>query len=115
AAFAPPLLHFVLHIDSTPPGRRHLRCNLFVQLPIVGGFPIVEEQSVEVEERMLLAFYPSEKRHSSQAVQGDKWRIICSFGYLVPLDHVLPGSVPQGKKADQSVAAQSSATRELAI
>jgi len=78
------------HIDPAPAGARHLRCNLFLQLPHEGGLPLIMGTPIPVRERSLLAFFPSEERHASQAVAGDRWRIICSFGYLTPPDYVIP-------------------------
>ena len=78
------------HRDPTTEGKRHLRCNLFLQLPRQGGLPIIERRPVTVEPRSLLAFYPSERWHSSQRVIGNLRRIILSFGYLVPDDYVIP-------------------------
>lgn len=79
------------HQDQTEPGMRHLRCNLFLQLPTSGGEPVVADEVIAVEERMVLAFFPSERLHSSQAAQGERRRIMCSFGYLVPDTFRLPG------------------------
>ena len=78
------------HLDPTRPGRRHLRCNVFLQTPEAGGMPVVEGEVHEVGDGDLLAFFPSEKRHRSEAVHGGLARVICSFGYLVPLDYRLP-------------------------
>ncbi|KQS51703.1 MULTISPECIES: outer membrane protein assembly factor BamB family protein [unclassified Sphingomonas] len=78
------------HLDPTRPGRRHLRCNLFLQLPQAGGFPVIEGQSRPLGEGDMLAFFPSERRHRSEVVGGDRARIICSFGYLVPENYALP-------------------------
>lgn len=78
------------HLDPTKPGRRHLRCNVFLQTPASGGAPVVEGEAHEVGDGDLLAFFPSEKRHWSQAVHGGLARVICSFGYLVPTNYRLP-------------------------
>jgi hypothetical protein len=77
------------HRDTSPPGTRHLRCNLFLDLPAQGGRPIILEKPIDVAPRMLLAFYANEMRHSSEPADGDR-RIILSFGYTVPLSHRLP-------------------------
>lgn len=79
-----------MHQDPTPEGMRHLRANLFLQLPFHGGRPAVERNIYPVAERSLLAFFPSERRHFSEPVYGRRRRIILSFGYLVPADYVLP-------------------------
>jgi hypothetical protein len=72
-----------VHTDPSRPNRRHLRCNLFIQLPEQGGHPIIEDHVQVVRERSLLAFFPSERRHASEPVHGSRWRVVCSFGYLV--------------------------------
>ena len=79
-----------LYESDSKPGRRHLRCNAFLQTPRSGGMPVVEGEMHVVGSGDLLAFFPSEKRHRSKAVWGDVARVICSFGYLVPLDFRLP-------------------------
>lgn len=78
------------HRDWTAPGMRHLRCNLFLQTPEGGGRPVVADQPIDVEERMFLAFFPSEQLHASEPALGERRRIICSFGYLVPESYRLP-------------------------
>lgn len=77
------------HRDFSPPGMRHLRCNLFLDLPQRGGRPIILETPMDVAPRMLLAFYANEMRHSSEPFDGDR-RMILSFGYTVPSSHLLP-------------------------
>lgn len=78
------------HKDPTPAGTRHLRCNLFLQLPAEGGRPIVLDTPIAIAPRMAFAFYPSEMRHGSERVGGDVPRVLLSFGYTVPADHRLP-------------------------
>jgi hypothetical protein len=75
------------HIDEAPVGCRHLRCNLFLQLPFGGGLPVIEGRPRQVAERDILAFFPSERPHRSQIVEGERSRIICSFGFLVHEDY----------------------------
>ena len=78
------------HRDPTPEGTRHLRCNVFLQLPEKGGRPIIVDVPVAVATRSLLAFYPSDLAHSSEPFEGERQRILLSFGYTVPTDHRLP-------------------------
>jgi len=78
------------HLDATEPGKRHLRCNVFLQLPVMGGMPVIEGRRIWVRPRGFLAFFPSERRHSSERVNGDRQRIILSFGYSVPETYILP-------------------------
>jgi hypothetical protein len=77
------------HRDFTPPGTRHLRCNLFLKLPEQGGRPIILEKRIDIAPRMLLGFYANEMRHASEPFEDDR-RIILSFGYTVPASHRLP-------------------------
>lgn len=78
------------HSDPCPPDRRHLRSNIFVQMPEEGGLPIIGGKAITVQERGALAFFPSEKFHSCQRVKGERWRVLCSFGFLVPKTYCLP-------------------------
>ncbi len=80
------------HLDPTRPGRRHLRCNLFLQVPGSGGMPIVEGRVQQVRNGDLLAFFPSERRHCSETVEDGRVRAICSFGYLTPVRYRLPSA-----------------------
>lgn len=48
------------HRDFSPPGTRHLRCNLFLDLPEQGGRPVILEEPIHVAPRMLLAFYAND-------------------------------------------------------
>ena len=78
------------HMDPAPPKMRHLRCNIFLQVPDKGGLPVIERRPVTVANGTLLGFFPSERRHSSQPASGERRRMILSFGYIVPDDYRLP-------------------------
>lgn len=80
------------HRDGAPFGNRHLRCNLFVQLPHAGGLPVVGGKRCEVAECDMLAFFPSEQEHYSDLVGGAKERIICSYGFTVDSSYCFPES-----------------------
>ena len=75
--------------DTSPPGTRHLRCNLFLDLPDQGGRPVILRLPIDVAPRTLLAFYANQMRHASEQFEGDR-RIVLSFGYTVPATHRLP-------------------------
>jgi hypothetical protein len=77
------------HHDTSPPGTRHLRCNLFLDVPREGGRPIILRKAIDVAPRTLLAFYANEMRHASEMFDRDR-RIMLSFGYIVPAAHRLP-------------------------
>lgn len=83
------------HRDPTPAGTRHLRCNLFLQLPEKGGRPIIADVPLNVAPRTLLAFYPSDLIHYSEPFEGDARRVLLSFGYTVPDHHRLPPRKPK--------------------
>ena len=72
------------HTDSAPAGTRHLRCNLFLQLPDAGGRPIIGGTAFDVAERCLLCFFPSSSLHASEPALGPRKRVLLSFGLLVP-------------------------------
>lgn len=78
------------HHDLPPDGKRILRCNLFLELPVEGGWPVIEDVPFDVRPGTLLAFLPSELLHWSQPVLGATPRVMLSFGYTVPGDYLLP-------------------------
>ncbi len=78
------------HTDSAPDGTRHLRCNLFLQLPEAGGRPILDGTPVDLTARGLLCFFPSSALHASEPTLGACKRVMLSFGLLVPTGFVLP-------------------------
>lgn len=71
------------HTDRAAPGCRHLRCNLFLELPASGGLPVVDEAAYAVAARSLLYFTPDRHVHWCEKV-GPGARVILSYGYLVP-------------------------------
>jgi hypothetical protein len=77
------------HTDPVREGTRHLRCNLFVQLPESGGEPVVEDTVQHVNEGSILCFFPDAQRHCCNIVRGSRRRVVCSFGYLVAPDYSL--------------------------
>ena len=60
------------------------RFNLMVQLPTTGGAPTYGEDDlpVSVKERDLLCYRPDLFFHGTAAVQGEKDRIIISYGWF---------------------------------
>ena len=80
------------HLDPPNDGMHHLRCNVFIQLPSAGGLPIVGGEVYQVQNGDMLAFFPSDRWHRSEKVEGNTERIILSFGYLAPSSYRLaPG------------------------
>lgn len=71
------------HVDYIDPQTYHFRCNLFVSAPSVGGVPVVEGHHYPVTDRTLLAFFPSQEKHSCTMVESEPRRVVCSYGYEV--------------------------------
>lgn len=70
------------HRDAAPDGFEHWRCNLFLQLPETGGYPVVEGNVYPVKEQDLLYFTPDQHTHWCEPVGPGK-RIIVSYGFLL--------------------------------
>jgi hypothetical protein len=60
-----------------------LRCNVLLRRPPRGGLPVVEETEIDVPDRGLWAFFPTERFHSASIVEGTELRGLLSFGFLV--------------------------------
>jgi hypothetical protein len=75
------------HIDTAPEGFAHVRCNVILKKPPVGGNPIIDGERIEVEENDLWLCLASLERHASEPIQGGE-RVMFSFGGLVPLEQV---------------------------
>jgi len=72
------------HIDSSPPGKLHVRMNLMLSRPAGGGMPVIDREEFDIEERDLWCFFPSIMPHESTPTTGDRKRIVVSIGILVP-------------------------------
>jgi hypothetical protein len=75
------------HQDDAPDGFAHVRCNVMLKKPLVGGNPLIDGKRIEVEENDLWLCLASLERHASEPIQGGE-RIMFSFGGLVPLEQV---------------------------
>lgn len=60
-----------------------LRCNVLFKSPDSGGMPLIGSRRLEVSDRGMWAFFPTEVRHSSTTVGGPDCRGSLSFGFLV--------------------------------
>ena len=60
-----------------------LRCNVLLKRPEVGGLPVVESREIDVPDRGMWGFYPTELFHSASLVGGSEYRGLLSFGFLV--------------------------------
>lgn len=64
-----------------------LRCNVLFKRPVEGGLPVICSRELNVPDRGMWAFYPTELAHSATEVCGPVSRGSLSFGFLVrPLD-----------------------------
>jgi hypothetical protein len=72
------------HKDPSPPGKRHVRMNIVLQMPNRGGYPVIDGKTYRVEDRDLWCFYPTLMLHSSKPAAGEKKRFVISIGVLEP-------------------------------
>jgi hypothetical protein len=76
------------HVDKYPyheqSGTKHLRCNIMVSRDNDSGNPVLAGNIIDVPERTLWAFFPSEVVHYTQLIQTTKPRIAYQFGFMVP-------------------------------
>lgn len=70
------------HMDLAPKGFIHVRANWMIRKPEVGGNPILDGVTVEVNPGDLWVCFASEEQHASEPIAGGK-RLVCSFGALV--------------------------------
>ena len=75
------------HQDYAPDGLVHVRCNVMLRKPLIGGNPIIDGERIEVGENDLWLCLASLERHASEPIQGGE-RLMFSFGGLVPLTQV---------------------------
>jgi hypothetical protein len=60
-----------------------LRCNVLVRRSQEGGMPVIGSQEIDIPDRGMWAFFPTEFRHSTTIVRGVEPRVSLSFGFLV--------------------------------
>jgi hypothetical protein len=60
-----------------------LRCNILLTRPARGGLPVINDQEIEVPDRGMWAFYPTELLHSATQVSGPTGRVTLSFGFVI--------------------------------
>lgn len=67
-----------------PDERLILRCNVLFRKPEGGGMPVFDGRiEIEIPDRAMWAFYPTELVHSATRVSGGGFRGLMSFGFLV--------------------------------
>jgi hypothetical protein len=76
------------HTDPNKDGLIHTRFNLYVQLPIEGGFPIYAGKTLKLKERTYICCRAGVDPHSCEKVIGSRERIIISYGFLLPPSRV---------------------------
>jgi hypothetical protein len=79
-----------LHTDPNPPNTDliHVRFNVYVQLPIKGGYPIYNKKHCTLKERTYICCRSGLDPHYCAKVEGPRERIILSFGFLIPKSRV---------------------------
>lgn len=82
------------HIDKYPyheqHNTKHLRCNIMISSDNASGNPVIAGNSVDVPERALWGFFPSEVGHSTKIIQTTSPRVVYQFGFVVPGDYRFP-------------------------
>jgi hypothetical protein len=78
------------HLDKNQENNKliHIRYNIYVQIPLKGGLPVYNNQIIEIKERNYICCRSGIDLHSCLEVEGEKERIILSFGYLVPIEKI---------------------------
>ncbi len=79
-----------LHTDPNPSNSDliHTRYNVYVQLPIKGGYPIYNGKHCRLKERTYICCRSGIDLHCCAKVEGERERIVISFGVLVPLERI---------------------------
>jgi len=74
------------HTDPNPPGKVHVRFNVLINKPEGGGQAIINNQIVDAEENEVWVCAAGSFEHSSVTVEGDKPRILLSYGTYLKQD-----------------------------
>ena len=74
------------HVDPNQDKNQliHVRFNIYVQIPLKGGLPVYNNQIIKLEERNYVCCRSGLDEHYCLKVEGEKERIVLSFGYLIP-------------------------------
>jgi hypothetical protein len=73
-----------LHIDNNDGDNVHFRLNVLASKPIGGGMPIIKDEVIEVDEGEPWICYSGIEYHSTTKVEGDKRRILLTYGFTLP-------------------------------
>ena len=75
-----------LHMDNNDGDNVHFRLNVLVSKPEVGGMPIIKDEVIDVEEGEPWICYSGIEYHSTTKVEGNKQRILLTYGFTLPKD-----------------------------
>lgn len=70
-----------------PNGEMQVRFNYLVRKAEEGGEPVINRRIVDLQEKEGMVLFASEWLHAGMPVDGDKTRILLSFGYLVEKEY----------------------------
>lgn len=76
------------HTDPRTDGLEHVRFNVYVQLPKIGGRPVYAGIKHNLQERRYICCRSSLDLHQASTVKGDRARIIISYGFLIPFNNI---------------------------
>ena len=76
------------HTDPNLNGLIHTRFNVYVQIPKKGGYPVYRDEVILLKERTYVCCRSGLDLHYCQLVEGDRARIIISYGFLLPKERV---------------------------
>ncbi len=76
------------HTDPNKDGLIHTRFNLYVQIPLEGGYPIYANKTLKLKERTYICCRAGVDPHYCEKVIGNRERIIISYGFLLPPSRV---------------------------
>jgi hypothetical protein len=78
------------HTDPNPPNSNliHTRYNVYVQLPIKGGYPVYNNIHCKLKERTYICCRSGIDKHYCVKVEEERPRIILSFGVLLPFERI---------------------------
>lgn len=74
--------HTPIHVDRTPRGFVHARCNVLLEKPAYGGDAVIDNQVIPLEKGDAWLVFASEEPHGSTPISGGQ-RVIFSFGALL--------------------------------
>lgn len=79
-------LHF--HKDPNDPGTYHIRFNVILKIPEMGGIPIYGGKKREMVERSYIICRSGIDYHTSSVIKGNTPKILISFGFSIPKEKV---------------------------